>query len=117
MKRNHQFEDLHAWQKSKKLTILIYNSFNSKIEPNYRNQVRRAAISVMNNIAEGYERNTPNQYHYFLSVAKGSCGEVRSMLSLAEGLHYSDQSTILEIKNLSLEISNILFGMMEKIKD
>ncbi len=117
MKTNYQFEDLHVWQKSKKLTVLIFQLFNGKIELTYRNQIRRAAISVMNNIAEGYERNESNQYHYFLSVAKGSCGEVRSMLSLAETLEYAERHAILEIKQLSQEIAKILNTMIKKVKD
>ncbi len=116
MKRNYQFEDLHVWQKSKKLTVLIYQSFPNKTEPTYRNQIRRAAISVMNNIAEGYERSECNQYHYFLSIAKGSCGEVRSMLSLADELKYTDPLKLREIRSLSSEISKMLQDLMKKAK-
>jgi four helix bundle protein len=75
-----QFEDLLAWQKARELNKEIYritatHAFNE--DKGLRNQIRRSSISVMSNIAEGFERLNPREFHHFLVIAKGSCAEVR----------------------------------------
>jgi four helix bundle protein len=76
----NKFEDIISWKKSGKLTINIYSLFNNCKDYSYANQIKRATISIMNNIAEGFERNTNKEFRNFLFIAKGSCAEVRSML-------------------------------------
>jgi four helix bundle protein len=87
-----QFEDLRIWQEARALAGSVYREFGvgSRAERDFgfRDQIQRSGVSVMNNIAEGFERFSPAEFAHFLSVAKGSCGEVRSMLYLAEDLHY-----------------------------
>lgn len=68
------------------MTIEVYKQFESCKDFSFRDQIRRASVSVMNNIAEGFKRKTNNEFKYFLYVSKGSCGEVRSMLLFAEKL-------------------------------
>ncbi len=87
-----EFEDLRIWQQARAQAVAIYRSFAAKTpaerDYGFRDQVQRAAVSVMNNIAEGFERRTPADFARFLDTAKGSCGEVRSMLYLAQDLAY-----------------------------
>ncbi|MBA2623859.1 MAG: four helix bundle protein [Chthoniobacterales bacterium] len=87
-----RFEDLRIWQDARTQVSAIYRSLVHGTagynDLGFRTQIQRASISVMNNIAEGFERKTPRDFAHFLDVAKGSCGEVRSMLYVAEDLKY-----------------------------
>ena len=76
------FEEIFAWQKAKDLTIQIYSIFNDSKDFGFRDQIQRASVSVMNNIAEGYETGTNRHFKNYLFIAKASCAEVRSMLIL-----------------------------------
>ena len=87
-----KFEDIIAWQKGKKLTIDIYLIFKSCKDFSFKNQIERASVSIMNNIAEGFERRTNKELKNFLFIAKGSAGEVRSMLDLGLELKYISES-------------------------
>ena len=110
-----KFEDVIAWQKSKDLTILIYKLFSKTRDFSFKNQIERASVSIMNNIAEGFERNTDKELKQFLYISKGSCGEVRSMSYLAESLGYINKNEFESINNLSLEVSRILAGFIKKL--
>ena len=82
------FEDLKIWQRARVLTNGIYDSMNKCRDFDFRSQIQRAATSVMNNTAEGFERRTKKDFAHFLDLSKGSAGEVRSMLYLAEDRGY-----------------------------
>ena len=84
----HRFEELEVWKSSKELSLETYGRFRNSRDFGFRDQIQRAAVSVMNNIAEGFERRTKQDFARFLDQAKGSAGEVRSMLSLADSLGY-----------------------------
>ena len=84
----NRFEEIIAWQKSKDLAVLLYKTFNESRDSGFKNQIQRAAVSMSNNIAEGFERQTNKEFKNFLYIAKGSAGEVRSMLSIALELTY-----------------------------
>jgi four helix bundle protein len=78
-----QFEDILAWQKAKAMTLRVYSSLKDLKDFGLKDQLCRASVSIMNNIAEGFERKSDNEFKHFLFIAKGSCGEVCSMLYLA----------------------------------
>ena len=82
-----RFEDLEIWKESRRLNVLIYSSLENCRDYSFRDQMRRASLSVMNNISEGFERHTPRDFTHFLDLAKGSAGEVRSMSCAAEDLN------------------------------
>ncbi len=82
----YRFEDILAWQKALSLTKKCYELFGESRDFGFRDQILRASVSVMNNIAEGFERRTSKEFRYFLYVSKASCGEVRSMVILAKEL-------------------------------
>ena len=83
-----RFEELICWQEARRLTRVIYTRFQSCRDFSFRDQICRASVSVMNNIAEGFERATRKDFARFLDQAKGSSGEVRSMLYAATDLGY-----------------------------
>jgi four helix bundle protein len=91
-----RFEDLIAWQRARELHRIIYHLTRESAIRHDRDlvsQMRRAAISVMSNIAEGHERSTPREFHRFLLIAKASCGELRSQLYGAMDVGYIETST------------------------
>ena len=110
-----RFEDILAWQKAKTMTLLVYKSFKSCKDFSFKNQVERASISVMNNIAEGFERQTNKDFRNFLFIAKGSCGEVRSMLSVAKELEYIGEKDFSTVSALTIEISRMLSGFIKTL--
>jgi len=83
-----KFENIISWQKAEILTTEIYKEFNNCKNFGFRDQNQRASVSIMNNIAEGFERHGNKEFKHFLFIAKGSCGEVRSMLYLTNKLDY-----------------------------
>lgn len=110
-----KFEDIVAWQKAQILSINIYNIFSTNKDYGFRDQIQRAGLSVMNNIAEGFERRGDKEFKHFLYIAKGSCGEVRSMLYLALGLKYISQKEFEELSEQSTEISKMLSGFIKTL--
>ncbi len=111
-----KFEDIIAWQKAQELTILIYTLLKHNRDFSFRDQVQRACVSIMNNIAEGFERQTDKELKKFLYISKGSCGEVRSMSFLALRLGYIDRENFNQIQLLAIEISKILSGFIKSIR-
>ena len=109
------FEEIMAWQKAEKLTIEIYEIFKNCKDFGYTRQIQRATVSIMNNIAEGFERRSNKEFRHFLFIAKGSCGEVRSMLHLATKLQYISEEEYLSLKENSVEISKMLSGLIKTL--
>ena len=86
MARIQRFEDIRSWRKSRELTKQIYvitSQGNFKRDFGLRDQIRKASVSIVSNIAEGFERGGDQELIQFLAVAKGSCGEVRAQLYIA----------------------------------
>lgn len=110
-----RFEDIIAWQKAKQLTIGTYKAFSNCRDFPFRDQVQRAAVSIMNNIAEGYERQSNKEFRQFLYMAKGSAGEVRSMLDLALELKYIPPKVHTKLYEVSVEISKLLSGFIKTL--
>lgn len=110
-----KFEDIISWQKANKLTLNIYKQFRNCKDFSFKDQIQRACISIMNNIAEGFERRTNKELKSFLFIAKGSCGEVRSMLNLALNLNYISNENFEEDYALSVEISKLLSGFIKTL--
>jgi four helix bundle protein len=81
-----RFEELEIWQEARRLYREVYGSLRGCKDYSFRDQMQRAALSVMNNIAEGFERKTKKDFAHFLDLAKGSAGEVRSMTFAAEDI-------------------------------
>jgi four helix bundle protein len=113
------FEDIIAWQKAREqanqILDLVEDGPISRLYP-LRNQLTGAALSVMNNISEGFERDSDREFIRFLAIAKGSCGEVRSMLHLIHDRNYiSDDKHSLLVRN-SHETSRMISGLIRYLK-
>ena len=118
MSKTRTFEELPVWQKARELTRCIYSAARRKPfshDTGLVDQITRAAVSVMSNIAEGLERGTTNELIYFLFIAKGSIGEVRAQLYVAEDQGYinSEQAENYrnDAKNISVQLSNWIKSM------
>ncbi len=111
-----RFEDIIAWQKAKDLTIEIYQKLKDSRDFGFRDQIQRASVSIMNNIAEGFERGSDADFKRFLFIAKGSCGEVRSMFYLAKELNYLTDSDFRRMYSESIEISKAISGFIKSLK-
>ena len=109
------FEDIIAWQKAKTLTLTIYQRTTNLKDYSFKDQICRASISIMNNIAEGFERQTDKEFIYYLHIAKGSSAEVRSMLHIARDLHYIDMSVYENLLQLSIETSKTISGLIKSL--
>ncbi|MCD6117897.1 four helix bundle protein [bacterium] len=107
-----RFEDIIAWQKAKELTVNVYYMFDTSKDYGFKNQIQRASVSIMNNIAEGFERKSNAEFKQFLYIAKGSCGEVRSMLILAAELFNIETDNLI---SLAEEVSMILSGFIKTL--
>ena len=114
-----KFEDLIAWQKARILTKKIYkitNQADFARDYGLRDQIRRSSVSVMSNIAEGFERFNSKEFHYFLNVSKSSCGEVRSQLYVSYDVNYVGQEKFTELKNDCEELSRILGKLRSSVE-
>ncbi len=114
-----RFEDLIAWQKARLLARLIYEvTQNAKFARDYSlsGQIQRAAISVMSNIAEGFERGSKGDFHRFLSMAKASCAEVRSQLYLALDIGYINQDEFNHLMAGAEELARVIGGLRTSVE-
>ena len=114
-----KFEDLKVWQKAREVNYQIYtlsnkNSFSKDF--GLRDQIRRASVSVVSNIAEGFERNGNKEFNQFLSIAKASAGEVRAQLYVAKDLEYISNDEFTEVVNKLIETSKMISGLMGYLK-
>jgi len=111
-----RFEDSIAWMKARVLANEIYDAFSGIRDYAFKDQICRAAISILNNIAEGFERQTNKELKNFLYIAKGSSGEVRSMLYLALDLKYIKKDEFNLLTDKATEVSKILSGLIKTLQ-
>jgi four helix bundle protein len=114
----NRFEDLIAWQKARELTKAIYKATSVGIfskDFGLKDQIQRASVSVMSNLAEGFERNSRNEFHQFLVIAKGSCAEVKSQLYVALDADYLTDSIFHALKTQAEEVSRIIGALRATI--
>ena len=109
------FEELKVWQKSQDLAVVIYQQFAELKDFGFKDQIQRAAVSISNNIAEGFDRNTNKEFARFLYIAKASTAEVKSMLYLGERLNYLDATVSTQLREESDEVSKMIRGLIKSI--
>lgn len=110
------FEDMQVWQKSRVLCRELYKAFGSCPDRSFKDQILRASVSIMNNLAEGFERSSDREFIQFLFIAKGSAGEVRSMISLAKDLGYLDENLAESFSQQAVEISKMTATFIKSLK-
>jgi len=119
MSKIEKFEDLIAWQKARKLTREIYQvTKNDAFAKDFglSGQMQRASVSIMSNLAEGFERGGRSEFHQFLSMAKASCAEVRSQLYVAFDIGYLNQSQFNQLLSRAEEVGRIIGGLRASVE-
>jgi len=114
MSKIQRFEDLIAWQKARVVTREIYQITRQGAfakDFGLSGQIQRAAVSIMSNIAEGFERGGRGEFHQFLSTAKASCAEVRTHLYVAFDIGYLDQRSFDQLLAQAEEVGRIIGGL------
>ena len=115
------FEELIIWQEARRICTRIYADFKRIRDYGFNDQIQRAAVSIMNNIAEGFDRSKitkdNKQFISFLNIASGSCGEVKSMLYLAQDLNYLSQDEAEKLRSECISISAKITGLVMTLQD
>ena len=115
MSKIQKFEDILAWQKARHLTGEIYaHSKTGAFAKDFglRDQIQRASVSIMGNVAEGFDRGGDKEFIQFLSISKGSCGEVKSHLYVALDQQYINSTQFNELYHSADEVGRLLAGFM-----
>jgi len=115
-----KFEDIESWKRARRFTNEIYKITSSgqfSRDFGLRDQIRRAAISILSNIAEGFERGGDNEFLQFLSVAKGSCGEARAQLYIALDQDYISAAQFENLLKSANELSQLIAGLMKYLRN
>jgi len=112
-----KFEEIVAWQKAQELAVDVYTAFEKNKDFGFKDQICRSVVSISNNIAEGFDRNSNADFSRFLHYSIASCSEVRSMVYLAERLKYisMDQKAVLLQK--TFEESKIIRGLIKSMSN
>ena len=113
------FEEIEAWKKAEELTTIIYQitmEGNFARDFGLRDQIRRASVSIMSNIAEGFERGGDKELKRFLSIAKGSAGEVKAQLYVARNVGFISQEQFDRLYSLTTEIGKQIGGFINYLK-
>ena len=116
----HTFEDLPIWQKARTLTKYVFDTTSSGPftgDFRFRDQIRASSASVMDNIAEGFERSGNKEFIQFLYIAKGSCGETRSQAHRAIDFDYINQETLDELIQKTTELSSEITLFIKYLKN
>ncbi len=119
-KKIESFEELRVWQRGIELVKQVYvltNEGDFKKDFGLRDQIRRAAVSIPTNIAEGFERASRKEYLLFLNIAKGSAGEVRSLLRVALEVDYLNESSYNQLRDEAMALSRYLSNQIKAIKN
>ena len=119
MAKFNKFEEIQAWQKAKILTLLIYQlTLKEEFAKDFglKDQIRRASVSIMANIAEGHGRRTNMEFANFLNVVRGSAAEVQSHLYIALGLNYINQKEFDELYQTLTEISRMTLSLAQYLR-
>jgi four helix bundle protein len=118
MSKVARFEDLIAWQKA---CVLAKDVYVATGQPGFAqdrslvNQMRRAAISVASNVAEGFERNSQAEFRRFLAIAKGSCAELRTQLYIAHDVGYMSELECTSLITEAVEVSRLIGGLRRSL--
>ena len=116
-KKERKVEDLLVWQQAISVANVIYLHFNSLNDFGFRNQIQRAAVSISNNITEGFYRKSDRDFKRFLTIALGSTGELKSMLILAIHLKYIDAEKQVELMGQLNQIGKMLNALINYLSN
>lgn len=111
-----RFEEMEVWVMGQELAVNVYSDFKEVRDYSFCDQIKRAAVSISNNISEGAEHQTSTDFARFLDIAKGSAGEVRSMYHLAVKLEFVDESTAMSRCKQCESIAKQLSGFAKYLR-
>jgi four helix bundle protein len=114
----NSYKELHVWNRGMELSLAVYRltaKFPREEIYGLTSQVRRAAVSVPSNIAEGYGRNSRKEYKQFLAIARGSALELQTQMLIALELGYCDKAGHQEVDDLLNEVSKMLYSLLRKL--
>ena len=120
MAKFSKFEEIQAWQKGYDVTLKIYKlTTEGQFSKDFglKDQIRRASVSIMANIAEGHGRRTNSEFANFLNISRGSVAEVQSHLHVSRGLNYIDEDSFNEIYQLLTEISRMTLSLAQYLRE
>jgi len=109
------FEDLEVWQRGCRLSVAVFQTFESCRRFSLKDQIERAGLSIPSNIAEGAERGSTKDFAHFLNFSKGSCGELRTQLYIARKLKLLAKSDFEKLIAETKEISAMLEGLRRSV--
>lgn len=109
-------ENLYIWRESRSIVNSIYQMLHNNKDWGFREQIQRASVSIMNNIAEGFDSGSDAKFINYLNISKGSCSEVRSMLYLCEDLGYCTPEQRKEIQNAVKRVVTGIVKLSETLK-
>lgn len=110
------FENLRIWVEARVFVVAVYSLLKGNSDFGFKDQLQRAAVSIMNNIAEGSEYNSDASFIKFLNIAKGSCAEVRSMLYLLLDLGYCTKEEYEKLHNQLFLVSSGIFKLIDYLE-
>lgn len=114
------FGDLLVWQRSMELTVAVYRltqSFPREEAFGLISQLRRAAVSIPSNVAEGHGRMNPREFKHFLLIARGSNCELQTQLEVSAALKFGDPELLIKAQDLSREIESMLFALLIRLRN
>lgn len=112
-----RFEDIESWKEGRKLVTDVYAALDGCKDYSFKDQIQRAAISVMSNIAEGFDRASNKEFIQFLVIARGSVSEVKSLSYAAQDIGYFDESKFRAIGERCTRLINLLNGLMRYLRN
>ena len=118
MAKIEKFEDMEVWQQARSITKAIYvSSRQGKFARDFglRDQIQRAAVSIMSNIAEGHARRSTAEFRNFLSIARGSLAEVETQLLIAQRLGYINKQRVESIMSIQIEANKMTNALISKL--
>lgn len=113
----HNYKQLDVWNRAIELATVLYSltkSFPKEEKYGLVPQMRRAAVSISSNIAEGAGRNSDNEFRHFLNVAFGSCSELETQLIISHKLNYLSQQNFAELNSQLVEVQKMIFSLIKK---
>ena len=119
MAKFSKFEEIVAWQKARDITLKVYKATSDGVfakDFGLRDQIRRASVSIMANIAEGHGRRTNSEFANFLNLARGSAAEVQSHLHIAVGLNYISQEEFSDLYLGLDEVSRMTLALAQYLR-
>lgn len=112
----NRFEDIEAWKEARELVKEVYTVFSGCRDYGFKDQVQRAAISIMSNIAEGFDRGTNKEFNQFLTIARASAAEVKSLCYAAKDVNYLTDAEFNSLHHEVAKISGLINGFMQYLR-